>query len=132
MEWLEKYSLTDHHDVEVLSDPQRTIIDPGGWLWLAKAGEEIIGSAGLMRTKNEQLELVKMTVAPHWRGQGIGKILLDTCLAKARDIGENKLILFSNHQLTTAIQLYEKYGFRHVEVSDSPFETADVKMELVL
>jgi hypothetical protein len=28
--------------------------------------------------------------------------------------------------------LYEKYGFQHVPVVDSPFLTADVRMELVL
>jgi hypothetical protein len=30
------------------------------------------------------------------------------------------------------LQLYEKYGFRHVAVTDAPFLTADVKMELDL
>jgi hypothetical protein len=34
--------------------------------------------------------------------------------------------------LKTALALYEKYGFQHVAVEDSPFATADVKMELVL
>ncbi|WP_315815430.1 hypothetical protein [Paraflavitalea speifideaquila] len=43
-----------------------------------------------------------------------------------------KLTLFSNSQLKTAIGLYEKYGFRHVKVEHSPFATADVKMELDL
>lgn len=35
-------------------------------------------------------------------------------------------------RLETALKLYEKYGFRHVEVTGAPFETADVKMELIL
>ena len=43
-----------------------------------------------------------------------------------------KLILFSNSQLTTAISLYEKYGFKHIAATDSPFLTADIKMELSL
>jgi hypothetical protein len=34
--------------------------------------------------------------------------------------------------LQTALGLYEKFGFQHIEVLDSPFETADVKMELHL
>jgi ribosomal protein S18 acetylase RimI-like enzyme len=58
--------------------------------------------------------------------------LIETCLQKAKEIGAKKLSLFSNHQLLTALKLYEKYGFYYVEVEDSPFETADIKMELVL
>ena len=73
-----------------------------------------------------------MTVAEAWRGKGISKTLMETCLEKAKKIGANKLLLFSNHQLGTALKLYEKYGFKHVEVKDAPFLTADVKMELEL
>jgi hypothetical protein len=28
--------------------------------------------------------------------------------------------------------MYERFGFKHVDVINAPFETADVKMELVL
>jgi len=75
-------------------------------------------------------ELIKMCVAESWRGRGISKLLLETCLQKVKELRGEKLILFSNHQLQTALKLYEKYGFKYVEVKDSPFETADVKMEL--
>jgi GNAT superfamily N-acetyltransferase len=77
-------------------------------------------------------ELVKMAVSPLHRGKGISKILMEYCLDKARELKAQKIILFSNSQLKTAIALYEKYGFRHVPVDDSPFVTADVKMELSL
>jgi N-acetylglutamate synthase-like GNAT family acetyltransferase len=55
---------------------------------------------------------------------------METCLQKVKELGGEKLFLFSNHQLQTALKLYEKYGFKNVEVTDSPFVTADVKMEL--
>jgi putative acetyltransferase len=58
--------------------------------------------------------------------------LIATCIGKAKKIGVSKLELFSNHQLITALGLYEKYGFKHVDVTNSPFETADVKMEMNL
>jgi hypothetical protein len=34
--------------------------------------------------------------------------------------------------LQTAISLYKKYGFIHVDASNSPLLTADIKMELAL
>lgn len=132
LEWLDKYNLTESHDLMVLDDPKGTILDRGGYIWLAKAGDKIVGSAALMKEHEGVYELAKMAVTAEYRGQGISKLLIETCLSKAKEIGASKLNLFSNHQLLTALKLYEKYGFRHVEVKDSPFETADVKMELVL
>ena len=130
LEWLDKYNLTESHDLMVLNDPKTTILDNEGYIWLAKDGEEIIGTAAIMNEGHGQYELAKMTVAPAYQGKGISKLLIETCIAKAKEVNAKKLLLFSNHQLLTALKLYEKYGFQHVEVKDSPFETADVKMEL--
>ena len=116
----------------VLDDPEGTILDRGGFIWMAEADGRIVGSAGLMKEHEGVYELAKMAVTADYRGRGISKLLIETCLDKAREIGAQKLTLFSNHQLQTAIGLYEKYGFRHVAVHDSPFETADVRMELIL
>ena len=130
LEWLDEYNLTESHDLMVLNDPKGTILDHGGFIWLAKAGDEIVGSAALMNEGDSIFELAKMSVTKNWQGNGISKMLIETCLKKAKEIGVKKLTLFSNHQLQTALNLYKKYGFRNVEVKDSPFATADVKMEL--
>ena len=131
LEWLEKYNLVESHDLMVLNDPVGTILNKGGFIWLAKEGNEIIGSAALMKEDEHVYELAKMSVTKKWQGKGISKLLLETCLNKAKELGAVKLSLFSNHQLHTALKLYEKYGFRNIELKDCPFETADVKMELV-
>ena len=130
LEWLDKYNLTESHDLMVLDDPKGTILDRGGFIWLAKAGDALVGSAALMNEGDGIFELAKMGVTKDWQGKGISKMLIETCLKKAKEAGAKKLTLFSNHQLQTALKLYEKYGFKHVEVKDSPFATADVKMEL--
>ena len=132
MEWLEKFHLVESHDLEVLDDPEGTVIANGGTIFLARDGEKIVGTAGIYKVSDEEFELVKMTVDPLYRGQGISKLLLDHCLAAVRKSTAKKLILFSNSQLKTALKLYERYGFRHVENRNSPFETADVKMEMTL
>lgn len=133
VEWLDKYNLTESHDLMVLNDPRGTIIEHGGYIWMAEADRDLVGSVALMKDHEEGVyELAKMAVRPDWQGKGISKLLIETSLAKAKEIGALRLILFSNHQLQTALSLYTKYGFRHVEVHDSPFVTADVRMELDL
>ena len=130
LEYLDKYNLTESHDMIILDNPEEIVLGRGGFLWLAKAGDEIVGTVGLMNEGHGIFELIKMCVAESWRGRGISKLLMETCLRKVKELRGEKLFLFSNHQLQTALKLYSKYGFKNVEVTDSPFETADVKMEL--
>jgi len=132
LEWLDHYNLTESHDLLILDDPEGTVLNTGGFIWLAEADGTIVGSAGLMKEKEGEYELVKMGVAESYRGKGISKLLIEQCLAKAKEIGARKLSLYSNHQLQIAIGLYEKYGFYHVELVNSPLETADIRMELIL
>ena len=130
LDYLDKYNLTESHDKIILDNPEEMVIGRGGFIWLAKAGNEVVGTVGIMPEGHGIFELIKMCVAENWRGKGISKLLMETCLQKVKELGGEKLFLFSNHQLQTALKLYTKYGFKNVEVTDSPFETADVKMEL--
>ena len=132
LEWLDKYNLTESHDLEVINHPKESILDRGGYIFLAKEGEKIIGTAGIANEGDSVYELVKMTVAAAFRGRGISKLLIEKCLEKARELKAKKVFLYSNSQLQTAISLYKKYGFVHVDASNSPLVTADVKMEMTL
>lgn len=132
IEWLDQYNLTESHDLQILDGPRQTIIDNGGFIYLAKIDGKIIGSAAIIKEHDGVYELAKMTVDKNYRKMGISKMLMDRCKAKAIELNAEKLTLFSNHQLKAALSLYEQYGFVHVPVENSPFATADVKMELVL
>ena len=132
LEWLNKYNLAESHDLDILNDPHKTILDNGGCIFLAKSGNEIVGSAALIHEGEGLYELAKMSVTTAFQGKGISKMLIEKCLSTAKKLKATKLILFSNSQLTTAISLYEKYGFKHIAATDSPFLTADIKMELSL
>ena len=130
--WLDKYNLTESHDLMILNNPEATILNNGGFIWLAKIANKIVGSAALIKEADGIFELAKMAVDEAFQGKGISKLLIETCISKAKEIEAKKIELFSNHQLTTALGLYEKYGFHRVDVTNSPFTTADVKMEMKL
>ena len=137
LEWLEKYNLAESHDLEILNNPEETVIESGGCIFLAMDTDpdgyrEVIGTAGLCKENETEYELVKMAVDPQYRGQGISKILLDRCLAEAEKLKAQKIFLFSNSRMKTALKLYEKYGFQYVEVTGTTLLTADIKMELSL
>jgi hypothetical protein len=70
LEWLDKYNLTEEPDLLVLNDPRGTIINKGGYIWLAKHDSSIIGSSALIKEHDGVFELAKMSVAGEWQGQG--------------------------------------------------------------
>jgi GNAT superfamily N-acetyltransferase len=130
LEWLDKYKLTEEPDLRVLNDPKSTVLNNGGFIYLAKTESAIIGSAALINEGKGVFELAKMTVVPKWQGKGISKLLIEKCLSKAQELKAKKIFLYSNHQLKAALALYQKYGFKNVEMTHSPLKTADVLMEL--
>ncbi len=132
LEWLQKFDLVESHDLEILYHPKQNVIDRGGFIFLLKDMNTIIGSAGILKINEKEYELIKMAVTPAHRGKKLGDMLLEKCIAKAKELKASRIILFSNSNLQTAISLYERFGFKHMEVIDAPFETADIKMELAL
>ena len=131
LHWLEHFNLLESHDLEILDDPEGLVIARGGQLFLARDKNSIVGTAGIWKENDKEYELIKMAVHPDYHGQGIGKLLLQHCLDAVKKLKAEKVFLFSNSQLKTALKLYEQFGFRHVEATNSPFVTADVKMELI-
>ncbi len=131
-EWLEKYFRVEDGDVLSLSNPQEQIIDKGGFIFYAKLKGDIVGTASLLKKSETVFELGKMAVSEKAQGSGIGTLLLDHCLSFAKEKGMEKIILYSNTMLETAISLYRKYGFTETELESGLYERADIKMEKVI
>lgn len=128
-EWLEKYFRVEKGDERSLSNPKAEITDKGGFIYYAKCNGDIVGTASLLKKTDGVFELGKMGVSEKARGQRIGTILLEHCISKAKEKKIKTLILYSNRKLEAAIHLYEKYGFKEVELEPGLYERADIKME---
>jgi len=132
LEWLKKHFRVESKDEIVLSDPQGQIIDKGGMIFYAKYKDEIVGTVSLIKIDNTTFELSKMAVTDSVQGLGIGKKLILHCFAVAEAKGMEKLILYSNRKLLSAIHLYEKFGFVEVPLEVGVYERADIKMQRII
>lgn len=128
-EWLEEYFHIEEGDRVSLSNPQEQIIDRGGLIFFAKYGDEIVGTASLLKKTDSIFELGKMAVSKNSRGLGIGNALMEHCLKIATEQHIEKLILYSNTILAPAIQLYRKYGFEEIDLEPGVYERGNIKME---
>lgn len=132
IEWLKTFFYVEPYDEEVLSNPDKYIVNKGGHIFFAKLNNEIVGTVALMPMKeNNVYELTKMAVSPKHRGYKIGQQLMQKCIDFAKDSHFDKLVLYSNTKLENAIYIYRKYNFLEIPVEEkSPYIRCNIKMEL--
>jgi ribosomal protein S18 acetylase RimI-like enzyme len=131
-EWLEKYFKVEPNDVISLADPQKEIIDKGGYIFYASFNNEIVGVVALLKIEDDRFELAKMAVTEKYQGLKVGKVLMEHCIEFSKEKGIKTLVLYSNKQLGPAIHIYEKYGFYEIPLEAGHYERANIKMEKVI
>lgn len=131
IEWLERYFYVEALDDKVLSDPQSSILDAGGQIFLARLDGRIVGTCALIRAGGDAFELSKMAVTPACQGLGIARRLIERAFDAFEASGATLLFLESNSKLQPAIALYESSGFVHVArpAGEAHYQRADVYME---
>lgn len=85
-------------------------IHAGYSAWVYEVGGEIIGHTVLM-TVLDEAHLLNITIAPAWRRQGLGRVLLKHAMDTARSQQVRALFLEVRPSNRPAIELYEKNGF---------------------
>jgi len=131
-EWISTYFKLEEADYKVLNDPNHSIIQKGGYIFVALYQNEPIGVCALLRDTHADysFELAKMAVSPKAQGKGAGWLLAQAIIAKANSLGAENLFLESNTLLKSAINLYHKLGFQKVPGSDSAYERCNIQMVL--
>lgn len=130
LEWIQKYFTVEPTDEYVLSNPQKAILDNGGFIFFAKSASEIVGTCALQKVDDKTYELAKMAVNKKHQGLGIGRMLMDKAIQQVIEMKIDKLVLYSSTHLSTALNMYFKYGFRFVPKDNHPTSRANIKMEL--
>jgi GNAT superfamily N-acetyltransferase len=130
--WIEKHFLVEERDRRELENPEREILEHGGRIFVAEAGEEILGVCAVIVEPDGVCELAKMAVAESARGRGVGKLLGEAVIEYARMVRAPYVELLSNTVLTPAMRLYNALGFVEVPLPRTDYARANIKMVLQL
>jgi putative acetyltransferase len=90
---------------------------PGSFYLVAAEGRQLLGGAGIFPSAGLPegiCELVKMYLHKNARGRGLGRLLINECLEKARTLGYKKVYLETMPELGKAVSVYEKFGFTYL------------------
>ena len=87
---------------------------PEGRLWLAVEAEEYAGCVGLRKSEEGICEMKRLYVRPAFRGQGLGRLLAQSVIETAHEIGYLSMRLDTLPSMKQAIALYESMGFLRI------------------
>lgn len=79
--------------------------------WIAERKSETVGSVFLVKKDDVTAKVRLLYVEPSARGLGIGKRLVEECLRFARQVGYEKITLWTQSNLTAARGIYQQAGF---------------------
>jgi GNAT superfamily N-acetyltransferase len=84
--------------------------------WIAEAQGAPAGCVLCVRGDEPgDAKLRLLLVEPFARGLGVGGLLVDACIAFARDAGYDRLTLWTNAPLVDARRIYDRRGFTLID-----------------
>ncbi len=129
--WIEESWHLEDSDKKDLLNPDKIVLN-GGQIFFALENQKAIGTVAMIKSSDDRFELAKMTVKDNFRGKGIANMLMDKCLKFAKENKAKEIFLISNDSLRIARNLYDKYGFKEVDLDSKKYDRGNVKMRLTL
>jgi ribosomal protein S18 acetylase RimI-like enzyme len=118
--WVQEAILNDTLDIPALRE---TLEDVRDWtktwsVWTLRDGHRLVGAARA-RLDGDRWELGRLMVAPDLAGRGLGRRLLAHVEAQA-PAEARRFTLFTGRHSTRNIALYQRAGYRLIDVRDAP------------
>jgi len=112
-EWLNVDLSFQNFDAEMQS-LHKMYNKPFGALFIAIKDGKAIGVVGLRQFSQSECEMKRMFVKPEGRGLGIGKLLVENCIAMGKSLHYATMKLDTTNLMQSAIRLYIENGFAEI------------------
>jgi GNAT superfamily N-acetyltransferase len=95
----------------------------GAIFLVARHAGQILSTGALVPRQDGNAEVVRMSVAAGWRRQGIGRLILQELVSRARQARFQRVILETTATWHEVIAFYQRFGFHitHYQAGDVYF-----------
>jgi putative acetyltransferase len=108
-------------------------VAPHGAFWVVRDGPtRVVGCVGVDRVDTDTAEIHRVYLDAHLRGRGLGRVLVETALAWARQHGFARMVLWSDTRFTQSHRLYDRMGFVRLgerTVPNDPNDSREFRFE---
>ena len=108
--------LTQRPDTEILVATSQTQEILGAVVYFGDM--QFYGSGGTATQEKKAGGFRLLAVSPTARGLGIGKLLTQACINKAKERDLSQVIIHTTKAMQTAWKMYERFGFKRSEDLD--------------
>jgi ribosomal protein S18 acetylase RimI-like enzyme len=124
LDWIQVDLCFQHVDEELERFPDK-YREPDGVFLIAKVGETVAGCVGLKKIGDRTCEMKRLFVRDKYKGQGVGKDLVDAIILEAKRKGYSRMRLDTLKRMDKALALYRKFGFKEIgQYVENPIEDA--------
>lgn len=84
-------------------------------MWVLEEATKLKGCIAIVKSVEGVAQLRWLLLEPDVRSKGFGRELVKTAIDYCKDVGINKVFLWTNNSLVSARAIYNNYGFRIVK-----------------
>jgi putative acetyltransferase len=95
---------------------------PSGCTLIGTLQDDAVGCVAARQLDDAACEMKRLWVRPVYRGQGYGRLLVETVVDAARDLGYRAMLLHTLESMPEAAALYRSLGFTET----SPYDATDL------
>jgi ribosomal protein S18 acetylase RimI-like enzyme len=114
IQWLNQDLSFQNIDDELSNFPDK-YSEPRGTFLIAKENSEVIGCVGIKKLENSICEMKRLFVNDRYRGNGVGKKLVEMIAEEAKRKHYEKMRLDTLDIMEEALNIYRKNGFYEIE-----------------
>jgi GNAT superfamily N-acetyltransferase len=107
--------LMEAHVAEIVGHFLKTFDPEREHCWIAEQGGARLGSAFVVNDGDGIARIRLVLLEPAARGWGLGRRLVEACIAFARERGYRGMVLWTHQKLTAARAIYASVGFELVD-----------------
>lgn len=132
-DWItDHFGLLEAADIDTFEQIPKSL-DQGAMIFFAIENGNVLATCMSKPLEDGKTwELCKLASNKNLPHKGAGSAVFEAAMQWAMNHGAKKLFILSNSTLKAALHIYQKYGFREIQLEDYEYSRGDIAFEYIM